>query len=309
MSSILGLHTPQWIEAVNGVVNLENPLVYPAFIQDRYIQHCGSMLAESLSRNGESLVAYPQGHFTRPSKSFSKLVLFKSPGAQISMNATTYAYFARLNLTPAPLSFNLNPGRNYHSSIGSGLRFNSKSSYFDVKSPTYIQLDFSLHQVHQVQHYHATVALRCIIRSQRSKPRVFSSYRFSKSTNTEISSSLIHATQRLRMIVPSVHTFAGFKLLSSSFADDRSIGAYICGLQTLILQNMLNHSLLQFLGLNFVFRAGVGHLSPLRDHRIHNVSSSRERAEPTGTFLSRQNPPEANDALLGLAMHSVRTCN
>ncbi|KAJ7157895.1 hypothetical protein C8R43DRAFT_1125037 [Mycena crocata] len=113
-------------------------------------------------------------------------------------------------------------------------------------------------------------------------------------------SSLIHATQRLRMIVPSVHTFAGFKLLSSSFADDRSIGAYICGLQTLILQNMLNHSLLQFLGLNFVFRAGVGHLSPLRDHRIHNVSSSRERAEPTGI----QNPPEANDALLGLAMHS-----
>ncbi|KAJ7157891.1 hypothetical protein C8R43DRAFT_1125031 [Mycena crocata] len=103
-------------------------------------------------------------------------------------------------------------------------------------------------------------------------------------------SSLIHATQRLRMIVPSVHTFAGFKLLSSSFADDRSIGAYICGLQTLILQNMLNHSLLQFLGLNFVFRAGVGHLSPLRDHRIHNVSSSRERAEPTGLAIHRVHP-------------------
>ncbi|KAJ7157900.1 hypothetical protein C8R43DRAFT_1105729 [Mycena crocata] len=108
--------------------------------------------------------------------------------------------------------------------------------------------------------------------------------------NTEWTScsSLIHATQRLKMIVPSVHTFAGFKLLSFKNAQ-------------FVLTLTHQHSLLQFPGLSFVFRAGVGHLSPLRDHRIHDVSSSRERAELTGI----QNPPEANDALLKLATHRV----
>ncbi|KAJ7157904.1 hypothetical protein C8R43DRAFT_1234364 [Mycena crocata] len=93
-------------------------------------------------------------------------------------------------------------------------------------------------------------------------------------------SSLIHATQRLKMIVPSVHHLRASNSYPSKHAQ--SLPPPISRVE-------------------FRVPAG-GHLSPLRDHRIHNVSSSRERAEPqtTGAPFFQKNPPEANDALLNL---------
>ncbi|KAJ7157906.1 hypothetical protein C8R43DRAFT_1125047 [Mycena crocata] len=206
-----------------------------------------------------------------PSRSFHRAV----KELQLMLVIKYSIDFARLNLLPAPLSFDLNPGRNYHSSIGSGLRFNfvevtRRSSRFSMSTKAEIMFD-------------------------NTETMVFASISHFKFQHFRVSLDTIieHGAEWLFL----AHS------CSPTSEDDRSIGAYICGLQTLILQNMLNHSLLQFLGLNFVFV----HLSPLRDHRIHDVSSSRERAELTDnrrTFLSRQNPPEANDALSGLAIHS-----
>ncbi|KAJ7157908.1 hypothetical protein C8R43DRAFT_1125049 [Mycena crocata] len=185
---------------------------------------CPEAVGRTLSRNGEVMVAYPQGHFTGPSKSFSKLVLFKSK--------LSFFYW-----------------------VGTALQF--EKGFIFLRQVRHTQLDFSLHQVHKVQHYPLTVALRCITSSQRGRSRAsfleiqqvherrnyvyqrrnygyMSINSFTSSLQALISSSslfafhstqllntewtgcssLIHATQRLKMIVPSVHIFAGFKLLS-----------------------------------------------------------------------------------------------
>ncbi|KAJ7157898.1 hypothetical protein C8R43DRAFT_948740 [Mycena crocata] len=235
---------------------------------------CPEAVGRTLSRNGEVMVAYPQ-----------------------------------VDLLPAPLSFNLNP-----------------EGFIFLRQVRHTQLDFSLHQVHKVQHYPLTVALRCITSSQRGRSRAsfleiqqvherrnyvyqrrnygyMSINSFTSSLQALISSSslfafhstqllntewtgcssLIHATQRLKMIVPSVHIFAGFKLLSFKNAQSH--------------YGTIEYTTYQVPA------------SGLNSQIFHLHLNQPQFEDNRRTFLSRQNPPEANDALSGLAMHSVKTRN
>ncbi|KAJ7157919.1 hypothetical protein C8R43DRAFT_1234370 [Mycena crocata] len=165
------------------------------------------------------------------------------------------------------MAFKLHPASNCGTSLSS-----------HIVNPSVYQA-FVQHRVHfQVLQVQPGEGVKSSLQSLTSSSSLFA-FHSTQLLNTEWTScsSLIHATQRLKMIVPSVHIFAGFKLLS--FKNAQSLPPPISGVE------------------NFVFV----HLGPLRDHRIHDVSSSRERAELTGI----QNPPEANDALLKLAMHRV----